>query len=317
MNLKMKIKKDLKNEINNEKKGGKDLRILNYYDLKEGEKMKVLLIPDVNGELWTKFKKHGPNLKLPGAGSVNCAYTSSGDNCPACQKGFDLLNEFNDTGDKAYKEEAKRWFARDYTIVSVIVLESPIEVNESEDHNQVKIMYLPYAMENMIKETVSEGQIDQDDIPFTPLVIKKTKNAGGWASYENSYFAREKIEEEDMEVFDDMVVEQYDYSDLDIIPPAASSEDVAKWLEKAEEVDEKAKNGESTGGGSTDSGSAKTKENPLDRINKKKEKAPESEPEEQEEDDASQEEEAQEEEAKPESKPQNSALKDRLKKLRK
>lgn len=244
-NLKMKLKGNLKDKIEGEKKGNKnDTRLLNYYDLKEGEKMKILLVPDTNGELWAKFKKHGPNLKLPDAGSINCAYTSSGDNCPACQKGFDLLNLAKETGDEAYKTEAKRWFARDYTLVSCIVLESPIEIQESPDHNQVKLMYLPYKIETMIKEAVTEGQVDQEEIPFTPLVIKKTKNPGGYASYDHSFFDRKTVDDDDLEFLDDMVVEQFDYNDLDVIPPAATEAEVEEWLEKAEEVDAKAKAGD-------------------------------------------------------------------------
>jgi hypothetical protein len=331
-NLKMKLKGNLRDQIENESKKGKnDTRLLNYYDLKEGEKMKVLLVPDVNGELWAKFKKHGPNLRLPGAGSINCAYTSSGDNCPACQKGFDLLNLAKETGNEEYKKEAKRWFARDYTLVSCIVLESPMEIQESPDHNQIKLMYLPYKIETMIKEAVTEGQVEQEEIPFTPLVIKKTKNPGGYASYDHSFFDRKMVDDDDLEYLEDMVVEQFDYNDLDLIPAASTTAKVEEWLEKAEEVDAKAQNGESSGGsseGSTGDSAPKAKSSVADRLKSKKkpvednvkydpdEDLPESfdEPAEEAQEEPEEEEEQQEEESKPSA--GSSALRDRLKKMR-
>lgn len=241
--LNLKLKSDLKKQITEEKekKGGSDPRLLNYFDMKEGQKMKVLLVPDVNGELWLRFKKHGPNLKNRAIPDIGCVYSQSGDNCPACQKGFDLLALEKETGDKSYKDEAKRWFGKESTIVSCIVLDSPIEIREASDHNQVKLMYLPFAIESMIKESIMEGQIDENELTTTPLVIKMTKNAGGHSEYKHSYFDRSRISDEDLEVFDDMVVEQYDYSNIDLAPAPTTTEAVQEWLDKAEELDEKAK----------------------------------------------------------------------------
>lgn len=240
--LKLKLKTNLKKQIEDEAKsgGGTDNRFLNYWDLKDGEKVKILFVPDTNGELWGKFKKHGPSLKVRGAGSIRCAYESSSEDCPACQKGFDLLNLEKETGDKAYKDEAKKWFARDYTVMSCVVLDSPFEVSEAPDHNQVKLIYVPYAIEKLIKEAVTEGQLDEDELCRTPFFIKKGKNAGGYAEYTSSYFARKPVSDEELEFFEDQKVEQYDYSTLDVIPPATSTEEVEEWLEKAIEAVEKA-----------------------------------------------------------------------------
>lgn len=245
--LNLSIKSNLKKQIEKEKTSGKDTRFLNYYDMKEGEKMTILFLPDANGELWAKFSKHGPNLKLPGVGSVNCAYKSSGEDCPACQKGFAFLNESREQNDPKLKEEAKRWFSRDYTIVQCLVLDSPIEVSESPDGNQVKLMYIPFAVENIIKEAVTEGIVPEDELCTTPFVIKKTTNQGGWASYENSYFSRKQITEEELEVFEEFTIEQYDFNELDVIPDPTTTEEVQEWLEKAEQAVLKASSGEGDG----------------------------------------------------------------------
>lgn len=253
-NLNLNIKKGLKNEIKREESGGRDSRMLNFYDLKTGEKMKVMIVPDANGEPWKKFSKHGPNLKINGLEPINCPRKSSGENCPICQKGFDLLNEakeldVNTPEGKKMKEEAKRWFAKDYTLVSVIVLDAPMEITESEDGNQIKLMYLPFAIEKIIKNAVVEGMVEEDELSSIPFFIKKSQNQGGQASYADSYFSlRETIGDEDLEFLDGMKVEQFDYSTIDLVPEDASQEDAEAWLGKATTADDRAKNRESQGG---------------------------------------------------------------------
>lgn len=255
-NLKTKLKQNLKKDIEKEAAGGNnsDKRFLNYYDLKDGEKMSVLFVPDVNGEFWTKFSKHGPNLRVPGADgkpravrvpAINCSYKSSGEDCPVCQKGFDNFSLAKDTGDKAYKEEGKRWMSRDYTLVSCIVLESPMDIIADDKGNQVKLMYLPYAIENIVREAITEGQVEEDELCSTPFIIKKSKNGGGFASYENSYFARKQVADEELEFLEDMVVDQFDYLTLDTVPKNTTTEEMVEWLETAEEAYEKAVNGAS------------------------------------------------------------------------
>lgn len=232
--LKLKVKSNLKNDIEKEKQGGKDTRLLNYFDMKVGEKMTILFVPDTSGRLWEKFSVHGPNLRTPGVEKIACAKKSNGEHCPACQKAFDYLEEGKKPGNdyEEYKTEAKRWFPKDSTIAQCLVLDSPMDVNESPDGNQVKLMYLPYAVENIIKEAVVEGIVDEEDICMTPFVIKKTENQGGHASYANSYFSRKTISDEELAVFDDFVVEQFNFDDLDIVPSASSTGEVKEWLEK-------------------------------------------------------------------------------------
>lgn len=249
LNLNLKLKSNLKKQIEDEdkKSGGNDPRMVNFYDLKDGEKMKVLFVGDVNGELWAKFRKHGPNLKVRGLAGIRCAHESSGVECAACQKGFDFLNQSKEAGDdKSLKDEAKTWFARDYTVMSLLVLESPFEVKESPDKNEVKLMYVPYAIEKIIKEAVTEGVLDEDELCQTPFYIKKTTNQGGYAEYTSSYFARKSVTDEELEYFEDRVVEQFDYSTLDIIPAPTTEEELADWVVKAVAAVEKAANGGKT-----------------------------------------------------------------------
>jgi len=234
---KLKLKNNIREQVEKEdqKSGGPDKRFLNFYDLKQGEKMSVLIVPDPNGELWVKYKKHGPNLGVRGMETIGCAYHAGGQDCPACQKGFEYLELAKETGDDSYKKEAKKWFARDYTVMNVIVLDSPIDVVEADDGNQVKLMYVPYAIEKLIKEQIKEGILDEDELVTTPLVIKMDKNGAGFADYSSSFFSRKTVTEEELEVFDDFVVEPFDLINLDTIPDAPSTEEVAEWVEKAEQ----------------------------------------------------------------------------------
>lgn len=302
-NLKRTLKTNLKKDIENENSGGsEDKRKLNYYSMKEGEKMRILFVPDENGEFWSKFSLHGPQLKINGAdgkprgvrgvNAINCSYKSSAEDCPACQKGFDLFAQAKDTGDKSYKEEGKKWMPKDYTLTSCIVLDSPVEVNEDSEGNQVKLFYLPYAVENIIKEAITEGILDEDELCSTPFVIKKTKNSGGWGSYENSYFERKQIDEEELEYLEDMTVNQFDYSTLDVIPQNTTTEELVEWLANAETKYEEAlgkasgSNNPSKGDDNDDDRPVKKQSSKLDAMREKakKKKAQESETEEQKDD---------------------------------
>jgi hypothetical protein len=243
---KLKMKKSLKAQIESEQSSGskKDTRFLNYYDLKPNEKMTVLLMPFAEGEMWHKYKVHGPNLKhqgkyVKGIGSVNCAYASSGEDCPACQMGFNLLELERDTGDKSYKDEAKKWFGKQYTVMQCVVLESPVEILESPDKNEVKLFAVPYGIEKMITNSIQEGIIPEDEMFMTPLVIKKEGgDKGTFASYNNSFFARHVVDEETLEAFDDLIVEPYVLEELigDAFPKASTTQEVQEWFDKAEEL---------------------------------------------------------------------------------
>lgn len=280
---KFKVRKDLQQQIEKEdtSSGGnkKDDRFLPYYDLKFGEKVKVIIVPDTEGNIWKKFSAHGPNLKVRGTGTVACRYKNDNEECPICQKGFDLLQQAKDTGDDKYKDEAKRWFAKDTTIMSVLVLESPFDVPISPDQNEVKLMYVPYAIEGLIKNALAEGQLDVDSLLSTPLCIKKTVKKGtkDTPDYTSSYFDyRSPVTDDEMSVFEDSVVEQYDYSDLDVIPQTPSLDDAEEWLEKAVELDErdkarKAKDNGNSGNSSNNNNTPNTKlKSAAERLKEKR-----------------------------------------------
>lgn len=231
---KLKIKDGLKKKIQEEANSGKDTRFLNYFDLKDGEKMHILFVPDVNKELWTKYKLHGPNLKVNGVRNIRCSDEARQIECPACQYGYSLLNEGKeDENDyEEYKEEAKRWFSRELHIAQCIVLESPFEVQASPDGNQVKLMHLPFAVKSIIEESVIEGLVDEDKVATTPFVLKN-KKTGTNNGYKTSYYMRNEVEDKDLEYFDDLMVEPYDFESLDCIPENVSESDVQVWLDKA------------------------------------------------------------------------------------
>jgi hypothetical protein len=272
-NLKTKITQNLAKDIAAENSKGGDRRKLNYFDLKEGQKMKILFIPDTNGQFWTKYGIHGPKLKVKnregkdqmirGAGVVNCSYRSSSEDCPACQKGFDLFAEAKETNSKELKEEGKKWMPKDITLTTCVVLDSPFEIQKDDKNNEIKLFELPYAIENIIKNQISEGQISEDEICEIPFVIKKTSNGGGFASYENSYFERSKVTDEELEYLEDAVADQYDFSTLDSIPNNTTTEEVVAWLEKAEDLYAEALKKVGISSPSRSSGNAEEDDKPL------------------------------------------------------
>lgn len=232
---KLKLKTNLKKQIEQEGQKKNDTRLLNYYDLKDGERMRVLFIPDAsNGELYRKWKVHGPNLNMRGLKGIRCHDEAQQSNCPICAQGFALLNEGKEPGNdyEAYKTEAKKFFARDYTLGQCIVLEAPFEVQQSPDHNQVKLFFLPWAVEEKIREAIIEGFVNEDDLCMTPFVIKNTKN-GQHNTYKNSYFERKMVDDDTLAAFDDEVVEAYDLSTIDIVPAVPTREEAEEWLDKA------------------------------------------------------------------------------------
>tara|TARA_Y100000593_G_scaffold37982_1_gene73706 strand:- start:136 stop:1134 length:999 start_codon:yes stop_codon:yes gene_type:complete len=231
-NLKLKLKSDLKKTVEDSSQGRKnDMRLLNYFDLKDGERMRILLIPDINGELWAKWKFHAGGKDMKGVKPIRCKHEALGEECPVCQEGFKLNDAFNDTGDKSYKEAAKNWWGRDRTLMSCLVLESPCDINQTEDKNEVKLFIVPYGIESRIRNAIMEGEIDEDLLFQTPFVIKKGKNSGGFASYDDSYFARNTVTDEDLEYFEDRVIEQFDYSTIDLIHEVPDDDAYDEWVE--------------------------------------------------------------------------------------
>jgi hypothetical protein len=225
--------KFVKRDEESKKKKGGDKRFLNYFDLGYGQKMTIRLLPDGgdSGEYYLKYSTHGPNLKTRGVEGIQCPYDANGDDCPACGYSYDFYNDGN-------KEEAGKWRRKETFVGQCLVIDSPIEINETDDGNPVKLMYIPWGMLEQINEAVMEQQVDEPmDVDF---VIKKTKNSGGFASYDKSYFMKE------VEPLDDEILDAFDSGEMNLfdlskeLPAPATTEDVEEWLEKTIETVTKA-----------------------------------------------------------------------------
>jgi hypothetical protein len=248
-----------------------DKRYLNYYDLKDNESMKILILPDTNGDLFVKYKKHGPNLHYIDAkgqrqgirGLPSIGVYPNDSESPVMQKGYDLLQLHKDTGEAYYKEEAKKWFAKEYTVMSCIVLDSPFEVNHSPDGNDVKLVNVPYKVEQYIINQIMDEVISEEELFTTPFILKKSKNTGGWTSYETSYFARKALNVDEMnDIEEAMNITLFDYKVIDIVPPTPTIDELEEWLAKAEAAYEKA----TSGGGNTDDSSDEDEEIPVKKT---------------------------------------------------
>ena len=231
VNLREKFLKE-QEEKKNKKGGNSDKRFLNYFDLEVGQKMTIRLLPDGgdSGEYWLDYSTHGGKLKVRGVESIACAYTSSGEDCPACAKFFNLW-ENND------KDEAKRWSKKETSIAQCIVVDSPIEVNETEDGNPVKLIYLPFSVRDMIKEQIIEGQVE-DPSDFD-LILKKTENSGGYSQYDKSYFDMKTnpLSDEIITAFEEGTLKLFNLSEE--LPAPTTTEEVEEWMDKTLEIVEK------------------------------------------------------------------------------
>lgn len=276
---KLKIKGDLAKKLETDSGNrDNDNRILNYFDLEFGEKIKLMILPDPNGEVWVKFHHHGGRVK--GAGRIGCSHKNNGVECAVCQEGHRLWGIHTETGLEADKNIAVKFFSDDSTIMNVIVLESDIDIRESEDGNEAKIMYVPRAIETMIREAIKEGQITQDELPFIPLVLKKTKNAGGRPAYDNSYFDfRNPVNDDTLDALSESIVEPFDLTTIDLLPEEPSIEEQEKFIEKLTSMVTK-KSGASKGAKSHDEDEeeAPTKRQSLSDKLKAKTKAKKTEP---------------------------------------
>lgn len=232
---KLKIKTGIKKQIEKENSGNKqDMRILNYFDLKDNERMRVLFVPsEGDGSLYYKWKMHGPRLGIRGLKPIRCMdEANNGQDCPMCQQAFSLLNEGKEDGNdyETYKEEAKKWFPKDYTLSQCVVLDSPMEINEDDEGNIVKLFYMPWSVEEKIREGILEGVVEEENICYQPFVIKNTKS-GKFNNYKNSYFVPKLIDDDMLDALDDFVAKPFDLPSVDIVADVPTQEEAEKWLE--------------------------------------------------------------------------------------
>jgi len=210
-----------------------DKRFLNYFDLKENEKMKIRLLPDGgdSGAYWKEYNIH--SIKAKGVDSIRCSYESNGDPCDIC----DYSYNFHLEGDK---DNNGKWRAHSKFLAQCIVLEAPFEVNghDDEDENPVKLFSMPYGVYEYITEQVIEDQVGE--LMDTDFYIKKVKGSNGYNNYDKSYFAKNEdpLEDTIIDEFESGELKLYDFAE--IVPEETTSEQMSEWLDHAIEVDKKA-----------------------------------------------------------------------------
>lgn len=233
-------------EARQSKKGNKgDKRYLNYFDLKEGEKMTIRLLPDggESGEYWIEHHIH--QSKVRGVKSIACAYTSSGEDCPVCTYSYDFFLD-------GKKDMASDWRKNNKFLTQCLVIDAPFEVNETDDGNPVKLFNMPFKIYEILKEAIMEEQVG--DLMDCDFIIKQTKNSGGRAAYDKSFFAKieEPLADGIMDAFDSGELELFDLSKE--IPDATTTDEMGEWLDDALAKQKKAAR-TSSESGSSDSGS--------------------------------------------------------------
>ena len=218
-----KFREKLQNQEQNRGKKKADKRVLNYFNMDFGQSMRVRLLPDGDnsGDLFKEYATHGNSLK--GVKSINCCYSSSGESCPVCLHSF----EHKDTDD----EERKRWATKRYTIGQVLVIDSPVEIQESDDSNPIKLFHIPYG----IKETIMEAIMNGENPFEMDLIIKKSKK-GTNANYDKSHFDSNTsdLPEEFFQLLENGVAYLYDVSKE--IPDPTNSDQLQEWFDKAYSV---------------------------------------------------------------------------------
>lgn len=230
----MKLKLDpakLREKVKNENEGKSkknDPRFLNYYDLDFDQKMVIRLLPATeDNEMYIRYDLHGPNFKDRRVSAIRCTYEASGETCPACTKSFGYYND----GDK---DNAAKWRSKTSYIGQCLVIDSDIEVPDNEDGNPVKMVYLPHNVVKEIKKAIQNEMIDN---PLEhDFVLRKTKNDGGRASYEESSFKGK------VDPLPDEVLEMFESGDASLyeldkeIPEIVDADSVNEWIQKTEEA---------------------------------------------------------------------------------
>lgn len=223
-----KIKKDLRSQILKDREGGKnkDLRFLNYYDLEPNSSMKIVLLPDGadTGDLYVTYRTHSIRDNNLRVGSVVCPRVGPLNECPACQRSYEAYQ----AGDK---ETAKLYRSKDHHLGQCVVLESPIEINDTPD-NIVKLFNITFSLKNKIEEGIVEQIVE--DATEHAFVIKNVKNRGGFNDYSNSHYRPEPLQvtPEIESALEEGRVQPYNLHEE--IPPKSTYSDVEEWLVKVD-----------------------------------------------------------------------------------
>lgn len=227
------VSKDLRDRLMNEgasKSRANDPRFLPYFNLKEGEQIEILLLPDGDGsgEFFRGYKNHSAPGVF-GLGTINCSYSSSGEPCAVCAHGYELY--------KAGQLESREWMASQHYVAQCLVISAPagFEIPESPDGNLVKLLHLPIAVKEMAKDAIINETLDDPTAHI--LVLKRTKkNKGNFMTYEKSFFKNSTVSEDDLpnailKGIDDGHVVPYKLSDE--LPAPTTSVEMEAWLVKA------------------------------------------------------------------------------------
>lgn len=232
-------------EKKSKKGGGGDKRFLNYFNLEDGEKMTIRLLPDGgdSGEYWSEYAMH--SIKTKGVDSIRCSYEANGDSCDVCNHSY----QFHLDGDKGNNT---RWMAKSKFLAQCIVIDAPFDINghDDDDENIVKLFSMPYGIYQIIKEAVIEDQIGE--IMDTDFIIKNVKGKNGYNNYDRSYFAKKE------DPLSDEIIDAFDNGDLELFdlvaetPNATTSDDMTEWLDNAIAVESKTSRPSTTGASDDD-----------------------------------------------------------------
>lgn len=250
----MKLKLDankLREKVKKENEGKsrkKDSRFLNYYDLDFGQKMVIRLLPaNEDNELYVRYDTHGPNFRDRRVSAIRCTYEANGESCPACSKSFGYYND----GDK---DNAGKWRSKTSYIGQCLVMESDIEVPDNEDGNIVKMVHLPHNVVKEIKKAIENEMIDN---PLEhDFVLRKTKNDGGRAAYDQSSFKGkvDPLSDEILELFEKDEATLYDLDKE--IPEVVDAEAIKEWISKTEDALNEDQPSNNSSGGESSSGAS-------------------------------------------------------------
>lgn len=232
--LNLKLKTSLKSKILAEDQASgaskKDPRYLNYFDMKEGQRMEVLFLPDASGEnSWSIDHVHGPRVKvgqqrIRGVKPLSCSRMMLGERCVVCDEMFQKYSE-NDKDGGNRLQVSERYTAQ------VLVIKSDIEIQYPDDGNVVKLFNVPDSIMKKVKQAIMEEQVEEEELHMTPFIIKVTKN-GEYNQYDTSYFARKGITEDEFDaVIDGKIVNQYDFNGGDFVTKMVDTEAKQAWLD--------------------------------------------------------------------------------------
>lgn len=227
--LKANVERVKEQELENKKGSKTDLRFLNYYDLDTNKDQSIVVrfLP-INefGDVFETYTVHTSNIR--GANTIRCCYESSGESCPVCTKSYEAYQN----GDK---EVHSRYNKSSKIVAQVVVVDSDIPVNQAEDGNMVKLMYVPHGIAKEVKKAVNNGLVT--DITGTNFVIKRSMGSNKRANYDDSFFnpgLQLQVPEEFEKSFIDGISYIYDMSE--IVPKPSTTEECQEWLDKVDSL---------------------------------------------------------------------------------